>query len=581
MDSRKLIWKRFFVFLRPYMKYEALLLLLMILGNAAALASPYFLKIIIDHVLVEKQLQLLLGILAVILATYILRVLLGVAAEYLYSWISNQVLNTLSLKLFNHVIRLPMSFFKERSLGDLIHRMNNEVNNVRNALTGTLINFINNGITIIGLIVIMCVLEIRLFLAICLIYPLLFITIRRFHPQIKAITSKIRTKESEILGHLTERVSNIRFIKLFNTYLYEGGVLKDQFSFLVKLNMNGALVRSTSKGISIFLLAMVPLVTLGLGGWQVIKGAMTIGTLIAFLQYANKLYEPFQNIVSLYAELINTSVSLSRIFELLDHPLQFSDGSYVRLEEKINSITLNNVSFSHQDKAVISNLDFTFEAGRHYAIVGASGSGKSTIVDLLCKFNVPATGNILVNGRDLQSIDMESWMQKLTVNSQGYFLFNDTIIENIRYGQPASTPQEAVEAAKAVRLFSDNADYSTRTQSMIGDNGVKLSGGQKQKLSLGRTLLRKTELLIIDEATSETDSKSEDAIYGHLFDSGAFHTIIIISHRLSALKHVQEIIVIDAGNIVEHGTMSDLISRRGHFLRLFESQLQLAGTAAF
>ncbi|WP_440132725.1 ABC transporter ATP-binding protein [Chitinophaga sancti] len=576
METRSTIWKRFFVFLRPYIRYEALLLLLMVLGNMAALASPYFLKIIIDHALVEKKTDMLFGILSFILATYVFRVVLGMAAEYMYSWISNRVLNDLSLRLFNHVIRLPMSFFKERSLGDLIHRMNNEVNNVRNALTGALINFINNGITIIGLITLMCILEVKLFLAICLIYPLLFLTIRRFHPRIKTITGKVRKMESAILGHLTERVSHIRFIKLFNTYLFEEKLLKDRFMSLIKLNMSGTLVLSGSKGISIFLLAMVPLITLGLGGYRVIAGVMTIGTLIAFLQYANKLYDPFQNIVSLYAELINTSVSLSRIFELLDHPVQFSDGNYIELEGEIARIELNGVSFAHQDKTVIRDFNFTFEAGRHYAIVGSSGGGKSTIVDLLCKFNIPATGQILVNGQDLQDIDMEHWMQRLTVNSQGYFLFNDTIIENIRYGKQDATEAEAAHVSRLVRLFNDHQEYKDRIDTMIGDSGVKLSGGQKQKMSLGRSLLRKTELLIIDEASSEIDSKSEDIIYKHIFESGKFHTIILISHRLSTLKHVQEIICMDAGEIVEHGTMSALINKRGHFYRLFESQLHPA-----
>lgn len=575
MNPKTLIWKRLLSFLRPYIKYEALLLLLMLLGNAAALASPYYLKIIIDQVLVEKKVALLVEILSLIFATYIIRILMGIASEYLYNWISNQVLNTLSLKLFNHIIRLPMHFFKERSLGDVIHRMNNEVNNVRKSLTGVLIHFINNAITIIGLIVVMCLLDVKLFLAICLLYPILFISIKRFNPRIKKLATDVKIEEAGILGHLTERITNIRFIKLFNAYEHEGNLVKDRFKNLVKLNVDGGLVLSASKGISIFLLSLVPLVTLGLGGWQVIAGLMTIGTLVAFLQYANKLYDPFQNIISLYVELINTSVSISRIFELLDHPIEIKQTTYQPLEGPIKKITLENVSFLHQDKQVINNLGFTFHSGRHYAIVGASGGGKSTIVDMLCKFNTPDEGRILVNDRDLRQIDMEDWMQRLTVNSQGYFLFNDTILENIRYGKLDAPDHELMAAAQLAGVFTDNNDYYKRATRKIGDGGVKLSGGQKQKLSLGRTLLRNTEWLIIDEATSEIDSKSEDALYSHLFANPSFKTIIIISHRLSALKYADEIVCIDAGSIVEYGTMTELIHRKGHFYQLFESQLDL------
>ncbi|UCJ05008.1 ABC transporter ATP-binding protein/permease [Chitinophaga pendula] len=575
MNPKTMIWKRLLSFLRPYIKYEALLLLLMLLGNAAALASPYYLKVIIDQVLIEKKVSLLVEILSLIFATYIARILMGIASEYLYNWISNQVLNTLSLKLFNHIIRLPMHFFKERSLGDVIHRMNNEVNNVRKSLTGVLIHFINNAITIIGLIVVMCVLDTKLFLAICLLYPLLFFSIKRFNPRIKKLAENVKAEEAGILGHLTERITNVRFIKLFNAYDHEGNLIKNRFKQLVKLNIDGGLMLSVSKGISIFLLSLVPLVTLGLGGWQVIAGLMTIGTLVAFLQYANKLYDPFQNIISLYVELINTSVSISRIFELLDHPIEVKDSTYQQLDSPIKKIELENVSFLHQDKQVINNLDFTFHTGRHYAIVGASGGGKSTIVDLLCKFNIPHKGQILVNGRNLQEIDMEDWMHHLTVNSQGYFLFNDTILENIRYGKLNAGDNELVEAAQLSGIFTDNNDYHKRALRKIGDGGVKLSGGQKQKLSLGRTLLRNTEWLIIDEATSEIDSKSEESIYAHLFGNPAFKTIIIISHRLSALKYANEIVCIDAGRIIEHGTMAELIQKKGHFYQLFESQLDL------
>jgi ABC-type multidrug transport system fused ATPase/permease subunit len=164
--------------------------------------------------------------------------------------------------------------------------------------------------------------------------------------------------------------------------------------------------------------------------------------------------------VSLYVELINTSVSLSRIFELLDHPVQFRDGPCIRLNEEIKSIRLNDVSFAHKDKQVLKDLDFTFETGKHYAIVGPSGGGKSTIVDLLCKFNIPDKGQILVNDKDLQDIDMEDWMQHVTVNSQGYFLFNDTIMDNIRYGKLDAAADEVFNASKAVRLFSDSNDYN-------------------------------------------------------------------------------------------------------------------------
>lgn len=578
MASSGIIWKRFFSFLRPYLKYEALLLILMLITNAAALASPYFLKIIIDKVFPEKNLDLLVTLLLILAGIYIGRILLGMATDYLYNWISNQVLNSISLRLYSHIIRLPMSFFRETGIGDLVHRMSNEVNNVRHSLTGALIHFINNAITIVGLIVIMCYLEAKLFFVICLIYPLLFIPLKLLNPKIKSTIEKVRQKESQLLGHFSERFTNIKFVKLFNSYVFENRLIKEQFGHLVKLNLKGAILVSSSKSISLFLLSLIPLVTLGFGGWQVLQGVITVGTLIAFLQYANKLHDPFQNVVALYMELVNTSVSLSRIFELLDHPVQSNGNSQVKIPGKIKKIELNNIHFAYHEKPVLDDISFTFEAGRHYAIVGPSGSGKSTLVDLLCKFYSPAKGQILVNDKNLGDIDMSDWMQRISVNSQGYFVFNDTIIENIRYARPDAAADEVSRISKLVRLFNDQKDYDQRILKRIGDGGITLSGGQKQKLGLGRTLLKNSELLIIDEATSEIDSKSEEAIYDHLFSSTAIETIIVISHRLSTLKYMHEIIYMENGRILETGSMTELIDKRGHFYRLFENQLSLVKT---
>ena len=551
-------------------------MLLLIVGNLAALASPYFLKIIIDRVFPENNFDLLLDIILSLFCIYVLRVILRFLSDYLCTWISARILEDLTTTLYDHVIKLPLSFFRNNSSGEIVHRINNEVAQIRHALAGTLINIINNAITIIGLVLLMCLLDFELFGIVSVVYPILFFLIKYFNPSISKATEIVKKVESEILGHLSERVTNIKFIKSYYTYQYESKSLKDKIGRLGKIYTKAEVFVSGSQNISIFLLSLIPLVVLSWGGWQVLTGGMTLGTLIAFLQYTGKLHSPFQSTVNLYIDLVKTTVSIERVFNLLAHPTHDEpDHPHELLPSTLKKITLDQVSFTRNNQQIINKINLSLEMGKHYAIVGPSGSGKTTLLDLLSKFYVPTHGRILVNDIDLKNISCHAWMNAIALNSQGTFLFNDTLMENIRYGKPSLALEEVVTVSKTVDLFSSSENPLDRLMAGVGDCGSKMSGGQKQKVSLARILLKGSELLLIDESTSEIDSTTEEKIYSSLLNKSTTRTVVFITHRLSVLKHADRILFLNKGEILEEGKLEELILNKGHFYKLFKEQVNV------
>ncbi|GCC53229.1 ABC transporter ATP-binding protein [Chryseotalea sanaruensis] len=565
-------WLRFFGLLRKHLFGGFVLLIMLIIGNLGALASPYFLKVIIDKVFGEGDFQLLIQIVFSLLGLYVLRVGANFYADYLYTKISNKITQELTEKLFSHMLKLPMFYFKVNSVGSLVYKINNEVSQVRRAFTGSIISMINSIITIVGLTVLMVLLNLELFIIICLLYPLLILITKYFTPSIKTIIENTRKEESDFLAFLTERFSNVKFIKLFYSHEYEGFLMKNRINRIIDLNLKSTILTSGSNNLSVLLLAFIPLVVLVYGGKQVLESIITVGTLIAFLQYANKLHEPFRNIVSLYVDLVKTSVSIKRIYDVLDEPIDLESASDELIEMgEICEIKFEDVSFAFNDKQVLNKINVIFEAGKKYALVGKSGSGKSTLIDLLCKLIKEDSGSILVNNIRLNEIKTKHWIEKLAVCSQDYFILNGTLYDNLHYGNSSVNKSEIDAILDQMGLSSDDSDtFSSKT---LGETGSTISGGQRQKIAIARALLRNPEILIIDEATSELDSLSEQKVFEYINNQPTIRLVIIISHRLSSIQFADEIILLDEGKASEVNSIKEHISMKGGFYKLFKNQL--------
>jgi ABC-type multidrug transport system fused ATPase/permease subunit len=574
----------------------------MILTSAGSLASPYILKIIIDKVFPSGDFQYLLEVLAILVGINVVRIVISFWSDNLYEWVSNHIVLDLRKDLFNHLIHLPMSFFDRNKTGDLIHRINSEVNSVQIMLTGSLVRFINSFFTILGISIALCLLNWKLFVISIVVVPFVFLNTKYFQPKIHAIIKKAREKDADILNYFVERFENIKLIKSYDRYVYENKKLISKIKEVIGCNIRNVKLSSGTRSISTFLITLAPIFIFLWAGKDVMTGAMTIGTLIAFIQYLNRLFNPMRDIMSLYWDLVRSSVSMQRIFEFMNEKVETGDRTLQTGERRLengkgkskrlkvsstnsqspstnrfsiqNNIQFKNIRFKYNGNWILDNLNLEFVKGKKYAIVGSSGCGKSTIINLINRFYEPQDGEILIDNNSIQSFNVFDLRRGIALVTQDNQLFHESIWENIRYGDFESTKEKINEAARLTDIYDHAISLMEGFDAKIGDKGTKISGGQKQRIAIARAMLKQAELIILDEATSALDSESEKQIFRNLSNIYKDKTMVMVSHRLSTIKDVDEIIYMDKGQVVERGTYSELIEKKGLFWRLFKEQVE-------
>ncbi|MBS0032097.1 ABC transporter ATP-binding protein [Chitinophaga sp. 22321] len=554
----------FFPFLRPYWKGEIVLILLMLLSNLSMLASPYLLKIIIDVALPQHSYEMLAKILITLVGIYVLRIGSSFLADYYYANISNKVVSDIRLKVFSHLLHMPLSYFTSNKTGDIIQKMDDEVEHIETALTKTIVRIINNGITLGGIITMLCILDTRLFLVSAVIFPLIILNVKYFSPKIKLYFKWISAKQADLQGYFIERFENIRLIRASNTYRFEQENMKKISRELRLLNVKQAIKSSLNNNIAVFMMALGPIIVWSYGGRNVLAGGMTLGSLVAFLQYLNRIYSPSTEILNLYTDLLRATVSMQQIREILETPVENIYEGRKKLPDPITDITTRELSFAYGNTPVLNRVSLHLKQGQIYALVGKSGDGKSTLVNLLCKF-IPVTGSIYINNTPLEDIGTYDWMNKVAVVSQGAALLKGKISENISYGNPGATCED-IEAAAGMtgiyqQLKNGGQDLDTATDS--------LSGGQMQRVAIARALLREAAFIILDEATAALDTASELAIINLLQTQYRNSIILVVTHRLSMARQCDEIICLENGSIAETGTHEALWQGNGAYRQLF------------
>ncbi|MDR2763926.1 MAG: ABC transporter ATP-binding protein/permease [Tannerella sp.] len=562
---------RFAAYLKPYWGKEAVLLLMMILSSAGALVSPYVLKIIIDTVFPSHDYVLLLEILFILLGINILRLAIGYSSEYLFEWVSNHITRDIRIDLFRHLMQLPVSFFDKNRSGDLVHRVNSEVNSIQSILTGTAVRLINSVCTIAGLAIMLCILNWQLFLVSMTVMPFIFLNTRLFQPKIQQTVKQSREKDADILSFLMERFANIKLIKSYVHQDPEQNGLLRHIREQTGLNLKNVRLRATTQNITMLFTMMVPLLILGMGGKSVMAGTMTVGALVAFIQYMNRIFDPFRNLMGLYFDAIRAAVSMQRIFDLMEIQPEDSAGTAdIQLKQ---DLIFRNVHFKYEDTAVLNGLEFTFHYGKKYALAGGSGCGKSTLTALLCRFYHPQEGAIRIGDTDIRRINIHALRQRIAWISQDNQLFHDSIEANIRYGRPECRPDELAEAARRAGIAPHIESLPEKFDTRIGDRGAGLSGGQQQRIAIARAILKNADIIILDEATAALDSDSEKSILEALCTLYADKTVIIISHRMSTIRNVDEIVCLDKGKVVENGSHEMLLQKKGFYCQLFKEQM--------
>lgn len=578
MKSKHQILYTFLNYLKPFQGRLITIFMLVTLMSFGTLASPYILKVIIDEIFPSKNFPALLGILALLVGINVIRIGVQILSDYLHDWVSGRIILDIRKDLFSHILRLPMEFFSDNKKGDVIQRLGHEVDMIERAMTSSAVRFSHNVLTILGLAIALSWLNFQLFVISITVLPFIYWSIKYFQPRIQKAAEKLRAKEGDFTAFMLDRLENIELVKSLNRQSHEVQNLEDKGRSIINASLKETILGSSNGGVTTFLISLTPIIIFSWGGNNVMQEAMTVGALIAFLQYLNRLFTPIRDLMRLYLELIQTKASMKRVFEYLELPVSDTFISEDKPFKFKDSILFNDVSFSYNGTAVIQNLNLKFDKGEKYVIVGKSGSGKSTIVRLLCQYFRPTSGKVLIDEFDTCQIEASRARMTIGYVSQNYQFFNESITSNILYGDLKATQFESQEFARVVGIYEDIMKLPEGFKTNMGDQGMKLSGGQKQLIAIARLLLSNKQILILDEATAALDSIKEEKLWIEILNRCQDKTIIAISHRLSTIRKFDKIICLKDGNIVETGNHHELLSRRSYYYELVKGQLVTEST---
>lgn len=552
-------------------------LFLIVISNAANFVGPISLKYFMDDVIPNKDMTMLkilvglviLSILVRAVTSFLLTKILSVQAQYLISELRAQVQKK--------VLSLPIRFFDNAKSGALVSRIMSDVEGVRNLIGTGLVQLVGGSITAIGALVYMLWISPSMtFFTFIPLAIFAFIALKAF----KIIRPIFRNRgkiNAEVTGRLTETLSGIRVIKGFNAEEQETKVFENGVELLfqnVKKSLTATAFMTSS---STFLIGIATTGIMGIGGYKIMYEGLSLGDFLSFTFVLGIMIAPIVQMSNIGSQLTEALAGLDRTEELMNMtPEANEEERTIVLENIKGDIAFNDVSFAYEeDKDVLHNVSFEVKSGNVVALVGSSGSGKSTIAGLAATFLNPLSGTITVDGQDLSKVDLSSYRRNLGVVLQDEFLFEGTIRENIMFPRPNATEDELIKAVKAAYVDEFTDRFEKGLDTLIGERGVKLSGGQRQRIAIARAVLANPKILILDEATSNLDTESEALIQKSLATLTQGRTTFVIAHRLSTIRKANQILVIEDGRIAEKGTHDELIAKEGRYYNLFTYQARI------
>ncbi|WP_159948172.1 ABC transporter ATP-binding protein [Polaribacter septentrionalilitoris] len=552
-------------------------LILIIIRSLAGFVLPLQSKVLIDEVVPNKDFSQLYTLISIVIGAILVQAITSFLLTKVLSIQAQFLISELRAQVQKKVLTLPIRFFDNTKSGALVSRIMSDVEGVRNLIGTGLVQLIGGSLTAIITLVIL--LKMNVWMTLFTFVPLSIfglIALKSFK-YIRPIFRARGKINAEVKGRLTETLGGIRVIKAFNaeeqeSKIFEKGVA-DIFTN-VKKSMTATAIMTSS---STFLIGLATTGVMGIGGYYMIQGTLTFGDFIQFTFLLAFMVAPIVQMSNIGSQLTEALAGLDRTEELMNMTAEDDDKDRTIALNKINGeVVFDNVSFAYEEeKEVLHNINFKVPAGSVTALVGSSGSGKSTIAGLSATFLNPNSGTITIDNQDLSKVKLSSYRKHLGVVLQDEFLFEGTIRENILFPRPNATEEELQSAVKAayVNEFTDRFDNGLDT--LIGERGVKLSGGQRQRLAIARAILANPKIIILDEATSSLDTESESLIQKSLSKLVKDRTSIVIAHRLSTIKKADQILVIEAGKIVERGTHEELIALEGRYFDLFTYQAKI------
>jgi ATP-binding cassette, subfamily B, multidrug efflux pump len=568
--------KRLFTYVRPYKGQLALALFLMLSSSALTMLFPTFIMKIMDEYIPAGNIHAIVQI-TIITVVIILYSCICIRWKIrITSRIGQEIVHQLRSDIFCHLQELPFSYYDERPHGKIQVRVVNYVNSLSDLLSNGIINTITDMCNLIFILIFMLTLHVRLTL-ICLCgLPILAAVIIAVKKKQRSAWQIQSNKQSNLTAYIAESINGIRVTQSFvreneNTSIFNrlSGNYRDAWMRAVKYNF---LMWPCIDSISTVTTAIIYVV-----GISWISGELygvTVGVLIAFSSYISRFWEPINTLASFYNSLLTAIAYLERIFETIDEPVNVKDApDAVPMPPIKGEVSFQNVCFSYEDGVqILNNVNFTAKPGDTYAIVGPTGAGKSTIVNLISRFYNVDSGTITIDGTDISKVTLSSLRKQMGIMMQDSFIFSGTIMDNIRYGNLNATDEEVIAAAKTVCAHDFIMDMEDGYQTQVNERGSRLSAGQRQLISFARALLENPAILILDEATSSIDTETEILLQKGLNKLLEGRTSFIIAHRLSTIKNANCIMYVDKGNILEKGTHEELLAKHGEYYKLFMSQ---------
>lgn len=569
-------YKRILLLFRPYAVQLTIILGIALLSAMIGLIPPLIMREVIDHAIPDANYRLLYQMVGLMVAIPITTGLLGVLQSYLNTKVGQAVMRDLRQKLFQNLQLQSMGFFTNSRSGEIIQRITGDVQTVQGVVTSTIVTAITQAVVLVSTVAILFSMDWVLACLSLVFVPLFILPVRRvgkFRREIRLESQKVR---SEMTTHLNETfgVSGALLTRIFSREDQQ----HDRFTGLNQQSMDLELrLNIVGRWFGMFIGILAPLGTALIylyGGLNVMSGAMTIGSIVAFTAYLGRMYNPISSLMNIHIEVMTALAVFQRIFEYQDMQPEVVNKPNARELPSIKGhISFNNVSFSYKEgEPALRGVSFDARPGQLVALVGQSGAGKSTLISLIARLYDPNSGIVRIDGYDLRDLDYRSLRQHIAYVTQESFLLHATVRENMLFAKEDATTAEIEDACRKAYIHDLIASFPEGYETVVGERGHRLSGGERQRLSIARAILKQPQILILDEATSHLDSRSEAYVQQALEQLMKHRTTIVIAHRLSTILSADRILVMEKGQIIEQGTHHELLQRSGTYAELFHTQ---------
>ena len=572
-------FRRLFAFVRPYRTRLYIALVVIMIGSLLGLAGPYSLQFLIDAVFKDNNAVLLNQITLLLIGIFLLQSVFYFIRAYLLSFIGERVMADLRIRLFSHLQYLSLSFFNERRTGELVSRLTNDVTTVRALVTSDISTALSQALTFVGALILIVITDWRLTLFMFALIPVVIIIAIIFGRKLRALSLLVQDQLANATSVMEEAIGGIRVVQSFVRENYEIQRFRENIEKTFSLAMSRTRISALFGPLISFLGFGAVVSIFWFGGHEVLAGRLTAGQLFMFLVLTLTIAGSIGQFSGLWTGLQETLGATRRLFEILDTESEIIEQpGAVALEQTGGQITFDKVSFAYQDDptdTILADVSLEIQPGEVIALVGPSGAGKTTLVNLIPRFFDPTEGSICIDGKDLRSLQVNSLRSQIGIVPQETLLFGSTVRENILYGRLDASDEDVIAAARSANAHDFIMEMPKGYDTLVGERGVKLSGGQRQRIAIARAILKNPRILLLDEATSSLDSESEGLVQEALERLMAGRTSIVIAHRLSTIHNASRIAVLEDGRLVELGTHAELLSTNGLYAHLHRLQFRL------